>query len=388
MSGSGSSPRQVIGAVLHGTLRIVRAAAIALGALLLAVVAHRAFIGFTVTVDGERVAVRRGAEVGQVLGTCDSSARQGHMLSASADHHALVGAGGLPATVLLNGEVASRGEPLSSGDAIRTIPGPDVVEPVREETRTLEPAAQRIGAGTVEKIVSSGRPGLAVVRVGSVSGEVVATETVVPAVPAVARMVPAPGANLVALTFDDGPWPGQTEQVLRILRERNVPATFFMLGSQVARAPDLARSVANDGHAIGNHTYWHVFLSSARPDVAAWEIGATNVLIQQTTGVRPVWLRAPGGKLAGPAQAYIASQGMASALWTVDPQDWRADSTPEQLAWSVIGAAHPGAIVLLHDGGGDQTTTIAALPTIIDGLRAAGYEFVTLDEMPGVRASW
>jgi peptidoglycan/xylan/chitin deacetylase (PgdA/CDA1 family) len=79
---------------------------------------------------------------------------------------------------------------------------------------------------------------------------------------------------------------------------------------------------------------------------------------------------------------------MRSALWTIDPQDWREGVTPEDLAWSVIAAAHPGAIVVLHDGGGNQATTIAALPMIIDGLRAYGYEFVTLDEMPEVRAGW
>jgi chitin deacetylase len=252
----------------------------------------------------------------------------------------------------------------------------------------VEVPARSIGAGTVPKVVVAGSPTVLRVMKGAVSGEAVATETVSAGVPAVVRMVPEAGVPVVALTFDDGPWPGQTEQVLAILQERNVPATFFMLGMRVERAPDLARAVVNAGHLVGNHTYWHVDLSRAQPDVAYWEIEATSQLIAQTTGVRPTWIRAPGGSLGGPAQAYIAQAGLHSALWNVDPQDWREGSSPEALAWSVISAATPGSVIVLHDGGGDQSTTIAALPLIIDGLRYYGYEFVTLDELPEVRAGW
>ncbi|MBN1193221.1 MAG: polysaccharide deacetylase family protein, partial [Coriobacteriia bacterium] len=274
------------------------------------------------------------------------------------------------------------------GDCIETVLPTDIVEPVVQETRTIEVAPRVIGAGSVEKVVSAGSTGFAIVRVGSVSGDVVATETVVPATPAVVRMVPAPGTNLVALTFDDDPWPGQTERVLAILEQRNVPATFFMLGMRVERAPDLAAAVANSGHLIGNHTYWHVNLSTVQPDVARWEIEGTNQMIQTTTGMRPSWLRAPGGQLGGAAQAYIAQAGMRHALWTVDPQDWRAGTPSEEIAWRVISAVNPGAVVVLHDGGGDRNATIAALPIIIDELRARGYEFVTLDELPEVRSGW
>jgi len=201
-------------------------------------------------------------------------------------------------------------------------------------------------------------------------------------------MVPESGANLVALTFDDGPWPGQTEQVLAVLQERGVPATFFMLGMRAERAPDLARAVADAGHLIGNHTYWHVNLSTAGPDVALWEIEGTNQVIANCTGLRPTWIRAPGGNLGGPARGYIAQVGMRHALWTVDPQDWNDAATPEQVAWGVISTVRPNAVIVMHDGGGNQASTIAALPMIIDTLRAYGYEFVTLDELPEVRSDW
>ena len=174
----------------------------------------------------------------------------------------------------------------------------------------------------------------------------------------------------------------------KILADRNVPATFFMLGSCVDKRPAVARAVVQAGHAVGNHTYRHTRLDATTPTTAEWEIRATNWAIQQATGARPHWLRAPGGRLEGPAAAYISASGMASALWTVDPQDWRKEATSAGIADTVIRSVRPGAIVVLHDGGGDRSATIAALPVIIDRLRAAGYEFVTLDEMPAVRATW
>lgn len=193
---------------------------------------------------------------------------------------------------------------------------------------------------------------------------------------------------MIALTFDDGPWPGQTEIILGILAERRAPATFFMLGVQVERAPGLAQAIVQAGHAIGNHSYSHRRLDVAPPDAVEWEVVHTTQRIEEVSGVHPYWFRPPGGNI-GPA-VYASSEraGARPALWTIDPQDWRDGVTAEQIAWSVISTAHPNAVVLLHDGGGDRWKTIAALPIIIDALRAAGYQFVTLDQLPEVKAAW
>lgn len=369
--------------------RIARGARVVLVAAMLAIVVtytHQGFTALAVTVDGTEVLVPRGATVQDVIAGCDT-AHNGRVRSALS-HRVLTESASRPCSVLVNGEHCSLGACVRDGDRIVTAPGQDIVEPIVQETVTVEVPARTIGAGTQPKTVAAGSPTVLSISKGALSGEVVATETVSVGTPAVVRMVPDPVVPVVALTFDDGPWPGQTEQVLAILEQRNVPATFFMLGMRVERAPDLARAVVNAGHLVGNHTYWHVDLSTAQPDVALWEIEATNQLIAQTTGVRPTWIRAPGGNLGGPAQGYIAQEGMRHALWNVDPQDWREGKTPEDLAWSVISAARPGSVIVLHDGGGDQSTTIAALPIIIDGLRSYGYEFVTLDELPEVRAAW
>ena len=206
--------------------------------------------------------------------------------------------------------------------------------------------------------------------------------------PLAAATAEGPEAPMVALTFDDGPWPGQTEHVLAVLAERNVPATFFLLGSQVERAPHLAQAIVAAGHAVGNHAYSHRRLDIAPADVVEWEIVHTANRIQEVTAVRPGWFRPPGGGFGASSYEWAARTGSRPALWTVDPQDWRDSTTAEEIAAIVLGAAHPGAVVVLHDGGGDQRQTIAALPAIIDGLRAAGYQFVTLDQLPGVKGAW
>ena len=369
--------------------RIARGARVVLVALLLGIVVpytHQGFAAMGVTVDGAEISLPRGATVEDALAYC-GGARNGRVRSA-VDHDILAESASRPCSVFVNGQRAMLSASLHNGDEITTVPGDDVLEPLVREAVEVEVPARTIGTGTVAKVVVPGTPTVLSVSKGALSGETVATETVSVGTPAVVRMVPEAGVPVVALTFDDGPWPGQTEQVLAILQERNVPATFFMLGMRVERAPDLARSVVNAGHLVGNHTYWHVNLSAVAPDVAHWEIEATNQLILETTGVRPGWIRAPGGNLGGPATAYIAQEGMRHALWNVDPQDWNEGQAPEDLAWSVISAARPGSVIVLHDGGGDQATTIAALPLIIDGLRYYGYEFVTLDELPEVRAGW
>lgn len=197
-----------------------------------------------------------------------------------------------------------------------------------------------------------------------------------------------PGQPLVSITFDDGPWPGQTEHILTILAERRVPATFFMVGSQVERAPALAQAVVRAGHAVGNHSYSHRRLDIAPPEAVEWEVVHTTQRIEEVTATHPAWFRPPGGNI-GPS-VYVSAEhaGARPALWTIDPQDWRESATPEQIAWDVISAGHPNAVILLHDGGGDQWKTIAALPTIIDGLRAAGYQFVPLEQLPEVKSGW
>ena len=365
---------------------LLRAMFVCAAAVCLLGLAHGSYARIPVTVNEVMVSARPGETVSDVIESAGGYQRP--KILAATDRRVVGITDDIEAVILRNGTPASEGSRIEWGDHIRVRVAGDVVEPTRVETRTVEAAPRVLGRGVTTITVEPGVVGVEQRAVGAVSGDVVETTMVVQPQPGLYRLVPAAGTPVVALTFDDGPWPRQTEAILKVLAERDVPATFFMLGSCVDRRPAVARAVAEAGHVVGNHTYWHIRLDTAPPEIAEREIRGTNRAIRRATGMQTRWLRAPGGRLDGPASRYIASSGMASALWTIDPGDWRADITSAELADAVVSAARPGAIVLLHDGGGDRSATIAALPSIIDRLRAAGYEFVTLDEMPSVRANW
>ena len=357
-------------------------------AILLAFTAvmHQAYSAVRVTVDGGHLLVRRGVTAGQLV-AAHSTAHAGDLRSAS-EHRIVLSGGGDPVLIMVNGELVDDSARVKAGDAVRAFDGSDVIEGTVVETTTVEPPERTIGRGLIANVINEGSEGVSVLTIGEVSGEVVASETVTPAVPRIVRRTPLPGAKAVALTFDDGPWPGQTDALLDILAERNVPATFFMLGSRVKAAPDVARRVYESGHLLGNHSFRHRRFDEVSADAMRSEIRRANAEIQAATGVAPRWFRAPGGHMTEAAYSEIRQLGMRTALWTVDPADWRDDVAASTVVSNVLKAAKPGAVILLHDGGGSQSQTIAALPHIIDGLRAQGYEFVTLDELPSVRSRW
>jgi peptidoglycan/xylan/chitin deacetylase (PgdA/CDA1 family) len=184
----------------------------------------------------------------------------------------------------------------------------------------------------------------------------------------------------VALTFDDGPWPGTTRAILGILRRMHVRATFFLVGSRAARAPALVRAIARGGHAIGNHSWSHpmhpAFRRLPRERLHA-ELARTNQALERL-GVEPALFRPPGGSVDGRVVAAALELGMRTVLWDVDPRDWADGARPAALAASVLRQVRPGSIVLLHDGGGDGWTTVRALPAIVRGIRAMGLRLVPL----------
>ncbi len=185
--------------------------------------------------------------------------------------------------------------------------------------------------------------------------------------------------KVIALTFDDGPWPRWTEQILDILKKNNIKATFFMVGEVVQDYPQLAKQVVLDGHAIGNHTRTHPYHQFNEAG-ASEEIDRTAELIYKTTGVRTSLFRPPGGILTNGLAAYAQKQNNVVVMWSDDATDYRRPS-PERLAHNVLRDAKPGGIVLMHDGGGNRSNTVAALPEIISELKKQGYKFVTLPEL-------
>lgn len=189
-----------------------------------------------------------------------------------------------------------------------------------------------------------------------------------------------PGTKPFALTFDDGPWPHSTRAILKILAENDVKATFFMVGEEVSRRPEIAREVRAAGHAIGSHSWNH----PSRPRDAVAQIQRTDAVLKKEVGITPTMFRPPYGLLKNGMAGQAMKEKQAILIWSADCADWKRPGSAH-IARMIIGQASPGGIALMHDGGGDRSQTVAALPVIIRDLKARGYYFVTIPELLRLR---
>ena len=178
----------------------------------------------------------------------------------------------------------------------------------------------------------------------------------------------------VALTFDDGPHPRYTEQLLEGLRKRNVRVTFFVLGQSAEMYPDLIQEMAQDGHLIGNHTYSHIQLTRRNGQLFAEELQKTDAVIYEITGQHTEFVRPPYGAWD---KRYEESLNMIQVLWNVDPLDWCCSDAGTVVS-RVLEKTNENSIILLHDV---YASSVEAALAIIDELSARGYEFVTVDEI-------
>lgn len=196
------------------------------------------------------------------------------------------------------------------------------------------------------------------------------------------KAAPSPnGDKVIALTFDDGPWPETTEKILATLKQENVKATFFMIGQPLKSFPEIAKKVLADGHAIANHTMHHWYHKMS-PLVAQREIDDTAKIIKEVLNVETDYFRPPGGALNNGLVAYSQSKKQSVLMWSVDTGDSRPRRpSPAEMVKTTLAQATPGGIVLMHDGGGNHDNTAKAVPVMIAQLRAAGYKFVTIPEL-------
>jgi peptidoglycan/xylan/chitin deacetylase (PgdA/CDA1 family) len=219
---------------------------------------------------------------------------------------------------------------------------------------------------------------------------------------------PADGGR-IALTFDDGPASPFTEQILDILRDQQVPATFFVCGRNAERCPELLRRISAEGHAIGNHTYSHFFPYLMTRTQLAEEIDRAQVVIEKVTGQRPVLFRPPYGARWFGLYPVLRERGLKVVQWSDTGYDWKADE--DSIVRLSLARLGPGSIILLHDGlegyegfwrqtlrcwraiqmpaasqdatvalPPDRTCIVRALPRIIEGARKAGLHFVPLQD--------
>ena len=191
------------------------------------------------------------------------------------------------------------------------------------------------------------------------------------------------GSRKVILTFDDGPHPRTTPQVLEILRRRNVKAIFFVLGLQAQKFPELVKQIYDEGHIIGNHSFGHKNLAQLSEEKLREEIGKTSRLIESITGKRPEYLRPPYGAMNKNVLRVAQSEGMKIVLWTVDPKDWQSKneiailkSLDRQLGFN--NGDFRGGAVLLHD---IYPSTVRALQPMLDRMATHEYLITSIDKL-------
>jgi peptidoglycan/xylan/chitin deacetylase (PgdA/CDA1 family) len=199
----------------------------------------------------------------------------------------------------------------------------------------------------------------------------------------------------IYFTFDDGPSPSWTQEVMEVLARYSARATFFMVGQEVQQYPDVVRDVVKDGHYVADHTWAHESLEGMSQEEFVQSVESTRQVLMSTASDLftldgdVAYLRPPYGATDETTREYAAEVGMQVVMWDLDPMDWREPGAP-QIATYVLENAYPGAIVLMHDGGGDRSQTVAALETILPELAARGYWFPTIfdgdpnaQQMPG-----
>ncbi len=218
--------------------------------------------------------------------------------------------------------------------------------------------------------------------------------------PYVVDMYGGTSQKKVAITFDDGPDPTWTPKILDVLKEKNVKATFFLIGVEVEKYPGVAKRIYKEGHEIGNHTFTHPDISNISKRYFEVELNLTEQLFEGKLGVKPVMFRPPYSIDQEPDTAdqvrpleLSQDMGFITVGDKVDPNDWR--DNPRRSADEIVADVYAnlppcqpgnlscGNIILLHDGGGDRSETVKALGMMIDGLKARGYEIVPVSELMG-----
>ncbi|HUQ63588.1 MAG TPA: polysaccharide deacetylase family protein [Acidimicrobiales bacterium] len=275
---------------------------------------------------------------------------------------------GNAASLTVDGDAVLPTARIHRDTQIKAVNGADTVEPVENRLAYGEPPPL---PPAVTSLWHPGRGPVEQQTVGKLSGEVVSRTAIGPAIP------PQPEeGKVVALSFDDGPDPKWTPSILAILKDEGVPATFCVVGSSAKRHTDLVQSETVLGHTLCNHTMDHAHMTKrAHDDMVAQMVDCTAVVT--SAGVpAPTLFRAPYGELSPDVTQTAQAQGMEVFGWNIDPADYRKPASSTIVA-RVLAQLKPGGIVLMHDGGGDRSSTVAALRPLIRALKAQGWSFST-----------
>ncbi len=192
--------------------------------------------------------------------------------------------------------------------------------------------------------------------------------------------------KVVALTFDDGPTPGYTDEVLEVLHAHDASATFYLTGGECDEHPELLQRIVDAGHELGNHTYTHKRLYFVSGGTVAAEIERTDAVFRAAGYGGPITFRPPGCKRLFTTPLYLSAHERVTVTWNLEPDSIAglADD-PDALVGYVVDGVRPGSIVLLHVMYESREATREALPRILEQLQARGYRFVTVSELLALR---
>jgi peptidoglycan/xylan/chitin deacetylase (PgdA/CDA1 family) len=317
----------------------------------------------TIMVNRRPVDVRAGTTFNQVVERLELEPSDGDLLDVQGE---ILRAGEYPGRTTLEGSVPTGDPRLFDGWVIHVVNGKDRTEGLVEQIVPIpadRPGNPQFFLGT--------QPGEQVITKGALSGKVVSS---------VFRPTgPADRPLKVALTFDDGPWPDSTRAILDTLKRLHAKATFFVIGELAQARPELIRAELKAGMEVQSHSWSH-------PSTPFRELPAKQVRLEikrcrkvlSDLGAESTLFRPPGGSFSPQVVKIAEKLGARLVLWDVDPQDWADDAKAKQIAKAVLKNVRPGSIILLHDGGGDQSATVKALPRIVRGIRDMGLGLTTL----------
>lgn len=192
--------------------------------------------------------------------------------------------------------------------------------------------------------------------------------------------------KVVALTFDDGPTAQPTEEVLRVLKEENVKASFFLIGAEMEQHPELARQIVAEGHELGNHTYTHSRMVFKTPSFIRDEIEKTDRLIREAGYTGDIHVRSPYCSKFLLFPYYLSKTNRKNITFDVEPETYaEIDGNAERMTEHVLANTHPGSIILLHVMYPSRKESLRAVRAIVQGLKEQGYEFKTVSELLALR---
>ncbi|HIZ18294.1 MAG TPA: polysaccharide deacetylase family protein [Candidatus Olsenella stercoravium] len=339
----------------------------------------------SVRVNGTLTQVRADATLEDIFAAEKVEVAPGNLVSVGGN--VLTEGGGAPFSATVGGSELDAGQieafRARGNEEIVFGDGADVTEASREEERETAPKMEPYGqVGAITFVAQWPRPGRGVYAVGDVSGEAVLKEELEPVQNAVIQSInptPDDGSKLIALTFDDGP-SAYTQRYLDILSEHGARATFFCLGSAAAANPDLVKAIEAQGSQVASHTQNHKQLTTLDAATLQSEVVDAFSALSSSGAPATTVLRPPYGDFNN--DTWLASGGTlsASVIWNLDSEDWRLPGADAIVA-NCTNGAYSGAIVLMHDGGGNRDQDLEALPRIIEALQARGYKFVTINEL-------